>query len=87
MDLWQSSWLKFNCGVSIKSMNSYHRLRAEQGKYDGLLTLSAMLMLVLWPLLLPAVIHGSDAIANRRRKSPVVGATARRQMLANSHAA
>jgi hypothetical protein len=34
------------------------------------LALTAMLMLVLWPLLLPAAIHGSHAISNFRRKPP-----------------
>jgi hypothetical protein len=51
------------------------------------LTLTAMLTLVFWPALLPAVLHGSHAIANSRRKSPLFGAAGRRQMLANSPAA
>jgi hypothetical protein len=51
------------------------------------LTLTAMLMLVFWPLFLPAVIHGSHAIANSRLKSPLFRPAERRQMLANSHAA
>jgi hypothetical protein len=50
------------------------------------LTVSAMLILVLWPLLLPAVIHGSHARANSRPKSALFRATDRRQMLANSRA-
>ena len=50
------------------------------------LTLTAMLMLVLWPALLPAAIHGSHAIANSRRKSPLFDAD-HRQVLANSHVA
>jgi hypothetical protein len=51
------------------------------------LTLSAMLILVLWPLLLPAVIHGSHAIVNSRRVWPPIAATGGRQVLTNSHAA
>jgi hypothetical protein len=51
------------------------------------LTLTAMLMLVLWPLWVPAVINGSHAIAYLRRKSPRLGMTYRREMLANSRAA
>jgi ABC-type transport system involved in cytochrome c biogenesis permease component len=51
------------------------------------LTLTAMLMLVLLPLLVPAVIHGSHAVANSLRKSPLFRKTNRRQMLANSRAA
>jgi hypothetical protein len=51
------------------------------------LTLTAMLMVVLWPLLFPAVVHGSHAIANSWRESPLFGTTDRRQMLANSRAA
>jgi hypothetical protein len=51
------------------------------------LTLSGVLILVLWPLLLPAVIHGSHAIANSRRVWPMIAATGGRQMPANSHAA
>jgi hypothetical protein len=51
------------------------------------LTLSAMLILVLWPLLLPVVIHGSHAIAQSRWVWPLIAAIGGRQMLANSHAA
>jgi hypothetical protein len=50
-------------------------------------TLIAMLMLVLWPAWLPAVIHGSHAVASPRRKSPLLGAAVHQQMLANKHAA
>lgn len=32
------------------------------------LTLTAMLALVLWPLLVPAMVHGSHAITHLRRK-------------------
>jgi len=51
------------------------------------LTLTAMLMLVLWPLLLPAVIHGSHAVVTSRRKSQLFGTTDRRQLLPVSRAA
>jgi hypothetical protein len=51
------------------------------------LTLSGVLILVLWPLLLPAVIHGSHAVANSRRVWPMIAATGGGQMPANSHAA
>ena len=50
------------------------------------LALTAMLMLVLWPLLLPAVIHGSHTIANSRRKSPHFERLIVGKLLANSHA-
>lgn len=51
------------------------------------LTLTAMFMLVLWPALLPAAIHGSHAIVGSRRKAARFAAGGRQLMLANRQTA
>lgn len=51
------------------------------------LTLVAVLLLVLWPILLPLAIHGSHTIANSRRRARVTRTTGSQPVLANHHGA